>query len=108
LMALAPPDHPEHRQILAFLRNQLGRAALQAGSNAEAADIFAQAIDTDAAVVPAYLNLGDLRAAAGDLTGAVEVWERLTRAVPERAHLVFGRLERAYASTGESGRFVAL
>jgi lipopolysaccharide assembly protein B len=108
LMTLAPPDHPEHRQILAFLRNQLGRAALQAGSGAEAAGIFAEAIDTDAAAVPAYLNLGDLRAAAGDLPGAVDVWERLTRAVPERAHLVFSRLERAYASTGESGRFVSL
>ena len=108
LMTLAPPDQPQHRQILAFLRNQLGRAALQAGSGGEAAGIFAEAIDTDAAAVPAYLNLGDLRAAAGDLPGAVEVWERLTRAVPERAHLAFSRLERAYASSGESSRFVSL
>jgi len=108
LITLAPPDQPQHRQILAFLRNQLGRAALQAGSGVEAAGIFAEAIDTDAAAVPAYLNLGDLRAAAGDLPGAVEVWERLTRAVPERAHLAFSRLERAYASFGESSRFVSL
>jgi len=108
LMALAPPDQPQHRQILAFLRNQLGRSALQAGSGGEAAGIFAEAIDTDAAAVPAYLNLGDLRAAAGDLPGAVEVWERLTRAVPERAHLAFSRLERAYASSGNSDRFVSL
>jgi lipopolysaccharide biosynthesis regulator YciM len=108
LMKLAPPEHSEHRQILAFLRNQLGRSALQAGSGTDAAGIFAQAIDTDAAVVPAYLNLGDLRAAAGDLPGAVEFWERLTRAVPERAHLAFGRLERAYASAGESSRCVSL
>ncbi len=108
LMALAPPDQPQHRQILAFLRNQIGRAALQAGSGAEAVGIFIKAIDTDPATVPAYLNLGDLRATAGGLPGAVQAWERLTGAVPERAHLVFGRLERAYASTGEASRFVAL
>ena len=99
---------PENRQILAFLRNQIGRAFLQAGAVKEAAATFSEAIETDAATAPAYLNLGDVRAAGGDLPGAIEAWERLTRAVPDRAHLAFARLERAYGSAGGSGRFVSL
>ena len=99
---------PENRQILAFLRNQIGRAFLQAGAVKEAAATFSEAIETDPATAPAYLNLGDVRAAGGDLPGAIEAWERLTRAVPDRAHLAFARLERAYGSAGGSGRFVSL
>ena len=99
---------PENRQILAFLRNQIGRAFLQAGAVKEAAATFSEAIETDPATAPAYLNLGDVRAAGGDLPGAIEAWEQLTRAVPDRAHLAFARLERAYGSAGGSGRFVSL
>ena len=99
---------PENRQILAFLRNQIGRAFLQAGAVKEAAATFSEAIETDPATAPAYLNLGDVRAAGGDLPGAIDAWEQLTRAVPDRAHLAFARLERAYGSAGGPGRFVSL
>jgi lipopolysaccharide biosynthesis regulator YciM len=109
IMALDTAERrPAHRQILAFLRNQIGRTQLQAGAPADGEAAFRQAIDTDPATAPAYLNLGDARAAAGDLDGAVRAWEDLTRAVPDRSHLVFARLERAYASLGGGGRFVAL
>ena len=81
-------EQPENRQILAFLRNQIGRAFLQAGAVKEAAATFTEAIETDATTAPAYLNLGDVRAAGGDLPGAIAAWEQLTRAAPERAHLV--------------------
>jgi lipopolysaccharide biosynthesis regulator YciM len=105
---LDPVGQPEHRQILAFLRNQIGRVYLQAGAVKEATATFTEAIETDASTAPAYLNLGDVRAAGGDLPGAIAAWEQLTRAVPDRAHLVFARLERAYTSAGDSGRFVSL
>src|SRR5688572_11943608 len=108
IQRLDKTDQPENRQILAFLRNQIGRAFLQAGAVKEAAATFADAIETAATTAPAYLNLGDLRAADGDAAGAIAVWEQLTRAAPERAHLVFARLERAYASAGDPGRFVSL
>ena len=108
IQRLDKTDQPENRQILAFLRNQIGRAFLQAGAVKEAAATFTDAIETDATTAPAYLNLGDLRAADGDAAGAIASWEQLTRAVPERAHLVFARLERAYASAGDPGRFVSL
>jgi lipopolysaccharide assembly protein B len=108
IQRLDKTDQPENRQILAFLRNQIGRAFLQAGAVKEAAATFTEAIETDATTAPAYLNLGDVRAADGDAAGAIAAWEQLTRAVPERAHLAFARLERAYASAGDSGRFVSL
>ena len=108
LMRQDETPQPESRQILAFLRNQIGRVSLQAGASVEAEATFRGAIDTDASAAPAYLNLGDVRAAGGDLAGATEAWERLTRAAPDRAHLALGRLERAYASTGDPGRFVTL
>ena len=101
-------ERPENRQILAFLRNQIGRAFLQAGAVKDAAATFRAAIDTDPGTAPAYLNLGDLRAAGGDLAGAIDIWEQLTRTVPDRAHLAFTRLERAYGSAGDPGRFVSL
>jgi lipopolysaccharide biosynthesis regulator YciM len=58
--------------------------------------------------VPAYLQLGDIRMQEGHAAGAIEVWEGLVRTVPERAHLVFDRLERAYAGVGTPRRFVEL
>jgi lipopolysaccharide assembly protein B len=101
-------EHPENRQILAFLRNQIGRAFLQGGAVKEASATFAEAIETDPAAAPAYLNLGDIRATGGDPAGAIAAWEQLTRAVPDRAHLAFARLQRAYASAGDPNRFVTL
>jgi lipopolysaccharide biosynthesis regulator YciM len=108
ILALDVDGGPAHRQILAFLQNQIGRTRVQAGSTDEAEATFAEAIDTDPSTAPAYLNLGDVRAAAGDLNGAIRVWEDLTRHVPDRAHLAFTRLERAYATTGGGKSFVAL
>ena len=104
IQRLDKTDQPENRQILAFLRNQIGRAFLQAGAVKEAAATFAEAIETDATTAPVYLNLGDVRAADGDAAGAIAAWEQLTRAAPDRAHLVFARLERAYASAGRRHR----
>jgi lipopolysaccharide biosynthesis regulator YciM len=98
----------EDQQILAFLRAEIGTAQAKHGDSAAAARSFRDAIDTDPATVPAYLQLGDTREQSGDLAGAVEVWEGLVRTVPERAHLALGRLERAYRQLGTPQRFVAL
>jgi len=94
-----------HQAILAFLENELGRQAQEHQDRAAAARRFQAAIDLDARLVPAYLNLGDLRAADGDAAGAVAAWERLVQAVPDRAYLAFGRLEEAYTRLGTPERF---
>src|SRR5687767_2510583 len=58
-----------HQQILAFLENELGLAALKHGDHSEAARRFEAAIELDPRNTPAYLNLGDVRFAQGDVAG---------------------------------------
>jgi lipopolysaccharide biosynthesis regulator YciM len=100
------PD--EDQLILAFLRNQIGTTDARDGRTAAAAATFREAIDIDPRTAPAYLNLGDMSAHEGRLPQAIEAWERLVHALPERAYLVFERLQRAYAQAGAPGRFVGL
>ena len=99
---------PDDQQILGFLRNEIGDRQLRAGDSASAARTFTDAIDADARTVPAYLHLGDVREKSGNLAAAVEVWETLVEAVPDRAYLAFERLERAYRTLGTPRRFIDL
>ena len=98
----------EDEQILGFLRNEMGTVQANAGDVAAAARTYQDVIDLDPAIVPAHLNLGDVRERQGNLTGAVEAWEKLVQEVPDRAYLAFERLERAYRSIGAPRRFVEL
>ncbi len=98
----------EDRQILAFLRNQVGAAEGREGRTAAAAASYRDALDIDPRTAPAYLNLGDAQAAEGRPRDAIDTWETLVRTVPERAYLAFERLERAYREAGTPGRFVTL
>ena len=96
---------PENQQILAFLRNEIGTSQMQGGNTAAAIRAFRDAIDVDLHAAPAYLNLGDVQAAQGNLAAAVDAWEKLVQAVPDRAFLAFDRLERAYATMGTPLKF---
>jgi len=75
---------------------------------AEAARRFGAAIALDASAVPAYINLGDVRAAEGDERGAAEIWEKLVDVSPDRAYLAFDRLEALGRRTGHPERFTRL
>jgi lipopolysaccharide biosynthesis regulator YciM len=100
-------DKPRHEAILAFLENELGREALKRSDDAGATERFQAAIDLDARVMPAYLNMGDVYRAQGRLTDAIALWERAIDIMPERAYLAFERLETAYALSGPE-RFARL
>jgi lipopolysaccharide biosynthesis regulator YciM len=97
--------HPEDQPILAFLRTEIGAARLKTGDLSGAARTFEEAVDVDARTVPAYLNLGDVRQQQGNMNGAIEAWEALVDAAPDRAYLAFDRLERAYAALNGAKRF---
>jgi lipopolysaccharide biosynthesis regulator YciM len=101
-------ESPKHNEVLAFLENEFGQAALKGGDAREAARRFEAAIERDPRNVPAQLSLGDVRFQEGRIADAVTVWERLLDASPERAYLAFARLESAYASLGSAARFPAL
>ena len=107
ILDLAPGDGTTDRRIIGFLHNEMGQAVAAAdAAGAEAA--FRRALDADPLTAPAYLNLGDVFERQGDLAGAVNQWEQLTRTQPDRAHLAFDRLERAYGRLGAPARFVEL
>ena len=84
---LAREDEPEqrnrrHLQIQAFLENELGMQALSQSDLPAARKHFEAAIELDAEVAPAYLNLGDVKRDAGDMPGAVAIWEQLVASMP--------------------------
>ena len=103
----APGDGLADRRILGFLHNELGQS-VTAADPAAAAAAFHRALDTEPLTAPAYLNLGDVFERQGDLAAAVHQWEEFTRTQPDRAHLAFDRLERAYGRLGTPARFVEL
>ena len=106
LAASAHDDRkPQHQEILAFLEDALGRESLKRMEYPQAARHFAAAIELDARNTPAYLNLGDVQFLQGDVARAVQTWEQLVEASPERSHLVFSRLESAYPRAGHHNKF---
>ncbi len=108
LTALASGAHPENDAILAFLENEIGTAAMRRKDYPEAVLRFQAAIDRDARTIPAYLNLGDLRAAQGNEHEATRIWEAMIAVAPDRAYLAFGRLEAQAVRTGSPARFTSL
>jgi lipopolysaccharide biosynthesis regulator YciM len=102
------PESPKHNEVLAFLENEFGQAALRGKNYTEAARRFDAAIERDPRNVPAHLSLGDVRLVEKRAADAVAVWERLLEAAPEHGYLAFTRLENAYASLGIPERFRAL
>lgn len=108
LARLDGPGRPVNMAVVAFLQNEIGSAAMRAERFDEAARTFQRALDTSSDAAPAYLNLGDVRRQAGDLPGAITAWETLVQTVPDRAHLAFDRLERAYRDRGTPELFVQL
>ncbi len=94
--------------ILAFLENELGLQAVARGDYAGATVRFQSAIDLDPAVVPAYLNLGDIHAREERMAQATGTWEEVIGKAPERAYLTFDRLSLAYEKMGTPERFAQL
>ena len=101
-------ESPRHDEVLAFLENEFGRAALKGGDTKEASRRFQAAIERDPRNTPAHLSLGDVSIRQGDAAAAVGVWEKMIESSPERAYLAFERLESAYAELGTPERFPAL
>jgi lipopolysaccharide biosynthesis regulator YciM len=109
LTKLAATDsRPQNQAILAFLENEIGLEAMRRKDLVEAARRFQSAIDLDARVVPAYLNLGDLRVSEGNEKEAATIWEKLVQVAPDRAYLAFDRIEALARRTGNPDRFSRL
>ncbi len=109
LAALADDaQKPKHQIILAFLETQLGLQALARTEGTTAVSRFESAIELDAGAVPAYLNLGDVQRQEGQLDEAIATWKQVIQIAPERAYLVFDRIEAVTSAQGDTERFPAL
>ena len=109
LAALADDTQkPKHQAILAFLETQLGLEALTRTEGTTAVSRFESAIELDAGAIPAYLNLGDVQRQRGRLDAAMATWEQVIDIAPERAYLVFDRIEAVTSEQGDTQRFRAL
>ena len=74
--ARQPDSRRAHQEILAFLENEIGLAALKRSEYAEAVAPVRGRDRSRSEDAPAYLNLGDVRLAQDDVPGAVETWEQ--------------------------------
>ena len=109
LAALADPaQRPKHDAILSYLETQLGLQALDRGDQAAAVSRFDAAIQLNASTVPAHVTLGDLQRQDGRLDQAIATWEQVVAIAPERAYLVFDRIEALTSEQGDRERFPAL
>jgi lipopolysaccharide assembly protein B len=106
---LAALDEPGQQRgalpILAFLETEIGIEAHRQGQTAGATRRFQAAIELDAATVPAYLHLGDIKREQDDAGQAVAIWERVVDVAPDRSYLVFDRLQAAYGTLQTPERF---
>jgi len=101
-------QQPRHQSILAYLETQLGLEAMARDDPASAAARFESAIARDARAVPAYLYLGDLERRRGRASEAIAAWQRVIEIAPERAYLVFDRIDAVTREQGNAERFPAL
>lgn len=101
-------DLARHTQILAFLETELGRERVKQLDYTGAAARFQAAIEMAPRTIPAYLNLGDVQFLEGQFAAAEATWARVADVAPERAYLVFERLESLLTKQPESRRFEAL
>jgi lipopolysaccharide biosynthesis regulator YciM len=98
----------EDYTVLALLEVQIGKQFMEQGNYDRAEKRFKRALDLEPKTYPANIHYGDLKLAKGDLKGAVELWERMARSNHKRSHLVYNRLNRAYAELDKPHKMVEL
>jgi lipopolysaccharide assembly protein B len=101
-------DLARNNAILAFLEVELGAEAVKRSDEKAGIAHFKAAIGLDARTVPAYVHLGDVLFAKGKIAEATATWARVAEVAPERAYLVFERLEKGDAQAGAPPRLPEL
>lgn len=91
-------DSSRRNRSLAFIYNEIGREHLREENDRMALRHFQKAIAVDDHAFPAHIFLGDIHYKEGKLQKAIEHWERVVDLEPRHLHLVFDRLEQAYAA----------
>jgi len=105
ILKRAPAGQPS----MAIYRAHMGLIALKRGDTAKARAEFHSALKEDpVGTAVANLYLGDMAAEEGNTDRALVFWMKLVADAPERAHLAFDRLEKAYFEMGDFGRMLGV
>lgn len=86
-LALALEERVVERETVAWCRWQLGETAFAVGDYETAERHYRDALVTFPDYYRALASLGRVRAARGDLAGAVEQYERVTRILPDPSYV---------------------
>jgi lipopolysaccharide biosynthesis regulator YciM len=70
--------------------------------------LFKEAINIDAACIPAYIYIGDSYLAENREEDAVDFWKKLIDTNPDASHFVLGRLKKALFDLGKFGEISSL
>ena len=82
-LTLALNQSPPPRETVAWLRWQLGETAFSVGDYAAAEKHFQDSLTTFPNYYRSVASLGKVRAAKGDLAGAIEQYEKVTQILPD-------------------------
>ncbi len=96
-------EHNKSKKPLAYYKYQQGSDLYKQREYHKARILFKEAIGLDPAYVPAYLAIGDSYADEQRYEDAATFWKKLIESVPDKGHLVIGRLKKTLFDLGRFG-----
>jgi lipopolysaccharide biosynthesis regulator YciM len=93
---------------IAGLKVKQGQKLAENKEEKDARIFFKEAIKTDHECAEGYLHLGDSYLREGRTTDAINAWTDLCKKVPDKAHLAFDRLEKAWFEKGQFSKIEEL
>jgi lipopolysaccharide assembly protein B len=98
----------EGKQKSAYFKVKKGEKILNEGKGKEARILFKDALKVDPKCSLAYLYIGDSYLKEKRASDAINTWTNFCDKVPESAHLVFNRLEKAWYEKGHFSKIEEL
>jgi lipopolysaccharide biosynthesis regulator YciM len=93
---------------LAGLKVKQGQKLVEEEKEKDARILFKEALKIDRECAESYLLLGDSYLRENRRTDAINAWSDLCKKVPEKAHLAFDRLEKAWFEKGHFSKIEEL
>jgi lipopolysaccharide biosynthesis regulator YciM len=95
-------------RFLALYKAYVGKSYLDAGDLKRAESALKESLKIDSECAGAYLYLGDVYYANGNIDNAISSWRRIVTLFPDIAYITFRRLEKAFYEKGKFEKIVDL
>jgi lipopolysaccharide biosynthesis regulator YciM len=95
-------------RFLALYKAYVGKQYMDRGDLKKAESSLKDAIKIDSECASAYLYLGDVYYADGNIDNAISSWRRIITLFPDIAYITFRRLEKAFYEKGKFEKIVDL